>query len=460
MKRMTLYLLLVAMLAALLLPMTVFAADTSSKLITGDEVVKTFNESKNSVKGTYRSSKGTNLPYRLYVPDDYDPNKSYPLVLFFHGAGERGEDNTLQISAGSVMQRLLNNYEKAAHPCIILAPQCTGTNDNKWVLTPWEPGTYDHTKLSSVVSPYMQAAEELLDKVIADYSVDESRLYVTGMSMGGFGTWDIISRNPDKFAAAIPVCGGVDVTYLEVLKGMPIWTFHNDGDTIVSSQGTKLASGILKGDNFTYTEFKSTAHDAWTAAYSTETLTEWLFSQVKESKVTYPTVEGITFNGPESVKRGAALSFNYTVKDGYGLKSLTVGGNVATFADGKATVDRFVGGEIKAEIGQLCNIKVEIKGKGGSLVAPTDVFVGDEVILPIEVNEGGKLKEVKAGDTVLTANEKGEYILKADKADITVTVIFDGGSSNTTLIMVIAIVAAVVIGAAAAGIVLAKKKKS
>ena len=249
------------------------------------------------------------------------------------------------------------------------------------------------------------------------------------------------------------------MTYLEALKGMPIWTFHNSGDTIVSSQGTKLASGILKGDNFKYTEYNRSAHDAWTAAYGTVGLTDWLFAQTKDSKVTYPTVEGVTFSGPESVKRGAALTFNYTVKEGYGLKSLTIDGVAATLSDGKATVDRFVGGKIEAVVGQYCNIKVEIKGEGGSLVAPTDVFVGDEVVLPIEVKDGATLKEVKAGDTVLTANDKGEYILKADKADITVTLTFDGGESNNTMIIVIAVVAVAAIAAIAGGVVLSKKKK-
>ena len=462
MKRILPFALLLAMLAAMLLPVVSMAEDVTAVLITPSEVLQTFNDSKNSVKAVYKSSEGTNLPYRLYVPDNYDPNKSYPLVLFLHGAGERGDNNDSQVSAGSAMQRLLNVYEKAKHPCIILAPQCSGANDNKWVLTDWTPGTYDHTKLSRTVSPYMQATEELLDKVIADYSVDENRLYVTGMSMGGFGTWDIISRNPNKFAAAIPVCGGVDESYLGALIGFPIWTFHNDGDTIVSSAGTKRANEILGGtDAFTYTEFKSNAHDAWTAAYKTEGLTDWLFAQVRQAKATYPTVEGITFEGPASVEYGTKLSVKYTAENGYGLKSFTVGGKdytISNAASGTIEIASFEGGKIVAESGKLCNVTVKIEGEG-SLQMP-NVFVGDEIVLPIEAKDGYKVSQVKVADKVLEANDKGEYVLKADSADIALTVTFvkDSGS-NVVLIVIIAVAAIVLVGGGVVAGTASKKKK-
>jgi len=351
MKRIILFLLATAMLFALILPMGVYA-DESVKILSGAQVKQIFDNSENSVKEVYKASNNKSLPYRLYVPDDYDPNKSYPLVLFFHGAGERGTDNNAQISAGSVMQRLLTETELKRFPCIILAPQCPG--DSQWVLSDWGPGVYDHNTMNTPVSPYMVAAEELLDKVIADYSVDQSRLYVTGMSMGGFGTWDIISRNPDKFAAAFPVCGGVDETYLDVLQGFPIWTFHNDGDTIVSSAGTKKAYELLKdAGGIQYTEFKSTAHDAWTAAYSTADLMPWVFTKFASSAVEYPTVENVTFEGPDSVVRGSTLSFTFTAAEGFGVTSMTVGGTKVEIADaksGKVSVPGYIGGEIEVVV--------------------------------------------------------------------------------------------------------------
>lgn len=351
MKRFVLCLAVTALLLTCLLPTFSFA-DDSVRILSGAQVYEAFENSQNSVKEVFKSSTNTSLPYRLYVPDDYDPNKSYPLVLFFHGAGERGTDNKAQISAGSVMQRLLTETEQKRFPCLILAPQCAG--DSKWVLSDWGPGTYDHTKIK--VSPYMKAAEELLAKVVDEYSVDKSRLYVTGMSMGGYGTWDIISRNPDMFAAAFPVCGGVDESYLDALQGFPIWTFHNNGDTIVSSKGTKLAYEKLQsGGAITYTEYKSTAHDAWTAAYSTATLMNWVFTKSAKTAVTYPDVENVTLEGPSEIVRGGTLTFKYAAEAGFEVTSLTVGGEEITLtnaAKGSVSIPEYVGGEIKLTVGE------------------------------------------------------------------------------------------------------------
>jgi predicted peptidase len=256
------------------------SAEESVAILSYDQVEKRFNASKNSVTAVFKSSEGTSLPYRMYVPKDYDPNKSYPVVLYFHGAGERGNDNTHIFRGGSILQRLLTPTELSTHPCIIIAPQCAASS--QWVLSPWDPGTYDHTKIKK--SPYMTAAEELLDDVIKNYSVDESRLYVSGISMGGFGTWDLISRNHEKFAAAIPVCGGTDASYLENLKGFPIRTFHAADDPIVNCAGTVKANEILKGTgDFLYTEYSTGGHLIWDRAYSTAGLTDWLFAQKNEN---------------------------------------------------------------------------------------------------------------------------------------------------------------------------------
>lgn len=412
MKRILPFLLILTMLAALLLPVGVFAAD-KAELLSGSEVRQKFDNSQNSVKEVYKASNGKNLPYRLYVPDDYDSSKKYPLVLFFHGAGERGTDNTAQISAGSVMQRLLTDTESSRFPCLILAPQCPG--DSQWVLSDWGPGVYDHNTMKTPVSPYMAAAEELLAKVTTEYSVDQSRLYVTGMSMGGFGTWDIISRNPDMFAAAFPVCGGVDETYLSNLQGFPIWTFHNDGDTIVSSAGTKKAYEILKdAGGIIYDEYKSTAHDAWTAAYSTPGLMSWVFTKFASVDVTYPTVENLTLSGPTELVRGNPLTINYSAAKGFGLATLTVDGVAIEFADaksGKVTISEYLGGEIKA------------------------------TVIPMEEDETEKPGGTDApGDTDTTGGTKD-----------------DGG--NTMAIVIVAVVAVVAMIAVAGALVISKKKK-
>ncbi len=277
----------ILLLCTLMLPALATITSNAAVTLAVDKVEMFFTKSKNSVTDVYKSTKGTSLPYRLYVPANYDETKSYPLVLAFHGAGECGTDNTHIFRGGSILQRLLVKTTPTDYPCIILAPQCKDTN-SKWVSTDWGPGLYDHTKIKT--SPYMAAAEELLDKVISEYSVDTARLYVTGISMGGYATWDIISRNPDKFAAAIPVCGGIDPSYMEGLKEMPIWTFHCNGDTIVSSAGTKKAAELLADNpNFKYTEYNSTNHDAWSQAYAENDLLEWLFAQKKDIVEPTPT---------------------------------------------------------------------------------------------------------------------------------------------------------------------------
>ena len=417
MKRIFSILLVSLMLAALLVP---FTSSAAVKLLSGSEVKNKFDSSANSVKEVYRASNGKSLPYRLYVPDDYDPSKSYPLVLFFHGAGERGTDNTAQISAGSVMQRLLLPEEQKKFPCLILAPQCPG--DSQWVLSDWGPGVYNHNTMATPVSPYMKAAEELLDKVIAEYSVNEDRLYVTGMSMGGFGTWDIISRNPDKFAAAFPVCGGVDETYLDRLQGFPIYTFHNVGDTIVSSAGTKKAYEILKdAGGITYVEYNSSAHDAWSAAYATDDLLTWVFKKGASCRVDIAQAEGFTVEAPYRANKGGILKFNFQATEGYGVAGFTVNGKTYATSDvtgGEVSISGFTGGEITPVVGKLASVSVSVDG-GEAVKDETKYVVGQTIELDVTEKEGYTVS-VKVGETAIEANSDGAYLLTIAEEETTV----------------------------------------
>ena len=402
MKRILSFVLCVMMLFATLLPVLSLSvsADDEDYFLKADEeekvkymdrdmVQKLFNASKNSVTDVYVSSEGKSLPYRMYVPADYDPEKSYPLVLFFHGAGERGNNNNHVFTQDSIMNRLLGPDERKNHPCIILAPQCNAeTKDYKWVLTDWTPGTYDHTKIQK--SPYMTAAEELLDKVIAEYSVDESALYVTGMSMGGFATWDIISRNPDKFAAAIPICGGTDEAYLENLKDFPITTFHAVDDTIVRNTGTLKAVEVLKDNkNFHYFEYASGGHLIWSTAYKTPGLTTWLFAQKKSVTASYAETENVTLTGPESVLRGSSLTVQYVVPEGYELSEIAYGENKITEFENKNTgsvvIEKFYGGEVKATVKEA---SVDVPSEPSVAPTPTPP-VSEKESLPVS-SEAGK----------------------------------------------------------------------
>jgi predicted peptidase len=164
---------------------------------------------------------GGTMNYRLYIPADYDPQQAYPVVLFLHGAGERGDDNLKQLKAG-----IIEPFKQENNPiygCIVIAPQCPA--GKQWVNTSgWAQSVYsiDETPETEELKTVLKIVKE----VQATYSTNPDRLYVTGLSMGGYGTWDLLTRHPELFAAAIPVCGGADPSKAERLLSIPIWTFH------------------------------------------------------------------------------------------------------------------------------------------------------------------------------------------------------------------------------------------
>ena len=244
-------------------------------------------------KKVHVTESGYTLNYRLYLPDDYSADKEYPVVLFFHGAGEKGNDNTTQLRLG-VTNMFTYSYGKMEQS-IVIAPQCPLLNPDtaKWVNVPnWVDGcSYSTDAIAE--SEHMKAVVDLLDDIRADYSTDESRWYVTGLSMGGFATWDIIIRHPEMWAAAAPLCGGADYRKAEVIKDLPIWTFHGTADPTVPYQGTVKMVNTLKelgSTTIKYTEMKDAQHNIWNAVYSLPTLYTWMFSQSRPT----PEVESDT----------------------------------------------------------------------------------------------------------------------------------------------------------------------
>lgn len=227
-------------------------------------------------KKEFKASDGKTLLYRMYTPKNMDKNKKYPLVMFFHGAGERGNDNTKQLVHG--VKNLLTYAQNNKEPVIIIAPQCP--SGKQWVNTPW--GALSHTMPEKPSEPMKQAIE-LLQNIITELPVDKQRVYVTGLSMGGFGTWDIIQRMPDAFAAAIPVCGGGDTKEAAKLKNLPIWVFHGDKDTVVKTKRSRDMVAAIKaaGGNPKYTEYKGVGHGCWGKAYTDQDALKWFFSQKK-----------------------------------------------------------------------------------------------------------------------------------------------------------------------------------
>lgn len=221
------------------------------------------------------------MGYRLFIPKAFNPaektQRRFPVVLCLHGAGQRGNDNLLQLQLG--MMNWADKKVQARHPSFIVVPQCPASM--QWVNAPWAPGVYDLAK--TPVSAVMTAAMDLLDSLIREFPIDTDRQYITGLSMGGYGTWDAIARYPHRFAAAVPVCGGADTTLAQVLKHIPIWTFHGADDSVVNVRGTRGMVNALKaaGGKALYSEFCCVGHFAWEPAYSDSRLFEWVFRQTR-----------------------------------------------------------------------------------------------------------------------------------------------------------------------------------
>lgn len=227
------------------------------------------------------ASDGTELPYRLYVPYDYDKNKEYPVVLFLHGAGERGTNNLGNIN--HMFETLFSHENSPFWNAIIVAPQCP--SDQQWVDTPWTDAGYDTTKVAE--SNELKAVLEILDFVAGEFPTDKDRYYAMGLSMGGFGTWDIIMRHPEIFAAAVPLCGGGDFTQAPKLVDMPIWTIHGTSDYDVPYSGTRdmyVALKTLGSTVIKYEELKKYSHNVWSYAAEKAEIWTWLFEQTREGR--------------------------------------------------------------------------------------------------------------------------------------------------------------------------------
>ena len=193
-----------------------------------------------------------------------------------HGAGERGTDNEIQLNY--IVQVFGNSDFREKHPCYVLAPQCP--KEQQWVEVSWLLSEHIQPKSPSIP---LKLTMELIDEIIENYPVDVNRIYVTGLSMGGFGTWDLLSRFPDKFAAGIPICGGGDENNASIISQIPIWAFHGAKDKLVQVFRSRNMIEAVKnnGGSPKYTEFPNLGHFCWNKAYATKGLFEWLFSQTK-----------------------------------------------------------------------------------------------------------------------------------------------------------------------------------
>jgi len=225
----------------------------------------------------YSSEDGDILPYRMLLPDDFEEDKVYPLVLFLHGLGERGDDNKAQLTWG--VEAFAKEDFRKEYPALVIAPQAP--DDDFWANLDWRN---EGSRLMENPTKPLQMAYDLVQELLNEYPVDEKRLYITGLSMGGFGTWDLITRYPDTFAAAMPVCGGGDPSKAHLIKDLPIWTFHGAQDNVVPVELSRDMVQAIRDAGGTpgYTEYPHVDHFSWIPAYEDRFALEWLFEQEKE----------------------------------------------------------------------------------------------------------------------------------------------------------------------------------
>jgi predicted peptidase len=217
---------------------------------------------------------GGKLLYRIYQPKAAAPGNKLPLLLFLHGAGERGDDNAAQLKHG--LKQFIAQQEK--YPCFIVAPQCP--KNKKWAEVDWSAAT--HATPEKPSDSYASLIP-LLESLQKELPIDSKRLYVTGLSMGGYGTWDLITRLPDTFAAAAPICGGGDESKAAVIAKVPQWIFHGSADTAVKPERSRNMVEALKkaGGAPKYTEYPGVGHNSWDKAYADPELWTWMFAQKK-----------------------------------------------------------------------------------------------------------------------------------------------------------------------------------
>jgi predicted peptidase len=231
-------------------------------------------------KHMYVNSSGDTLPYRILFPEDYDHQKNYPLLVFLHGAGERGSDNEKQLTHGASL--FLKPENRKNFPAIILFPQCA--TESYWSSVQIDRSSmplalnFDYSKPPT--TPLISVIE-LVQKISKEERVRKSSIYIVGLSMGGMGTFEAVYRYPKLFAAAIPICGGGDsARYDSRVRKIPFWVFHGDKDAVVAVNHSRRMINRLEALKATvkYTEYKEVNHNSWDFAFAEAEFLPWLFS--------------------------------------------------------------------------------------------------------------------------------------------------------------------------------------
>ena len=227
------------------------------------------------------------LPYRMLLPRDYDSSKKYPLVLFLHGSGERGNDNIKQLTHGS--QLFLQGNIRRRFPAIVVFPQCPENDYWSNVKIVSDKKTKKQSfefQAGGAPTKVMDLTMDLEKNLLQTLPVDSSKVYVMGLSMGGMGTFEIVRRMPTVFAAAIPICGGADSSTAKEIKKTAFWIFHGANDDVVPVKFSENMVSALQGfytrADMQYTVYSGIGHNSWDRAFAEPELLRWLFAQRRE----------------------------------------------------------------------------------------------------------------------------------------------------------------------------------
>jgi predicted peptidase len=217
---------------------------------------------KGFLNRVHKDTHGKEAKYVLFVPHDYKGDKPYPVILFLHGAGETagGKEQPVEVGIGPAIKKREKSF-----PFFTIFPQSQKRT--------WQAGSADAKR-----------ALDILAEVEKEYKIDSKRVYLTGLSMGGYGTWSLAVAQPDKWAAIAPVCGRGNPAKAEAIKDLPCWCFHGDKDSAVKVEYSRemMAALWAAGGHPNYTEYPSVGHNSWDKAYGTDELYDWLLKQHKK----------------------------------------------------------------------------------------------------------------------------------------------------------------------------------
>lgn len=219
------------------------------------------------------------IAYRLFVPECSAPKDGFPIFMYMHGAGERGEDGEKNIIYNDeFLKRII--FHEQDYPCIVLAPQCPeyfkDGHEAKWVNALWDHGNYT---IEPDYNDYLSTAFKLFKKISSEYKTNPDKTFITGISMGGYASWGMITRYPGVFKAAAIVCGGGNPTRVNKIADTRIWLFHSDDDDIVPVKASRemYEAARYAGIDIKYNEYSGLLHNSWRKAYSEPALISWFF---------------------------------------------------------------------------------------------------------------------------------------------------------------------------------------